>query len=164
VFILAAVLPFGERWGWFDPWPAFALYASHVERLDVLLHEDDLSRYPLEVQQHATRTSAGGWRRLDLTGWSRSVRGVPVYPGGRAQIGLAEALADWVPGTVGPRVVLWGRADRWTGRRSRVEALGRDQVKGLAAWFRLNAHPSRSSARGMQAVWADRANQDQDGR
>ncbi|MEO6809555.1 MAG: hypothetical protein ABI353_10640 [Isosphaeraceae bacterium] len=146
VFVMAAILPLGERWGWFDPWPAFALYASHVERTDVLLHEDDLLRYPLDVQQYATYRVAGGWRRLDLTAWSRAVRGVPVYPGGRAQIGLAEALADQVRGTVGPRVVLWGRAERWTGKRSRVEALGRDQVRHLGGRFRLNAHPSRPSA------------------
>ena len=38
-FALAGVLPFGERWGWFDTWPSFALYASHAERVDVSVPE-----------------------------------------------------------------------------------------------------------------------------
>src|SRR5262249_17265587 len=93
VVFAGIVLPLGERAGYWDAWPAHALYASHVERTDVFLHEDGLEAYPPEVRRHAHSSGAGPWRRLDLTAWSRAVRGVPVYPSGRACNGLAEALA-----------------------------------------------------------------------
>src|SRR5436305_1432729 len=98
-----SVASWGEgSWKWrVDPWawtappgrPPRALYASHVERTEVFLHADELDAYPFEIRRHARATGPGPWRRLDLTGWSRAVRGVPVYPQARVGNGLAEALA-----------------------------------------------------------------------
>jgi hypothetical protein len=145
VYLVGIVLPLGERWGYCDVWPAHALYASHVERTEVLLHEDQLGLFPPGVRRHAGAggARAGPWRRLDLTGWSRAVRGVPVYPQARACNGLAEALAARYGDRGLIRVVQWGRADRWTGRRQQVSLLGLDEIRGYAARYWLNAHPAR---------------------
>ncbi len=95
IAVIAAglVLPLGERWGWWDAWPSHALYASHVARTEVFVHEEGSRRLPPEVRRSVALTGPGPWRRLDLTGWSRDVRGVPVYPQDRVGNGLAEALA-----------------------------------------------------------------------
>jgi hypothetical protein len=142
VFWAAVVLPLGERWGVFDAWPAHALYASHVERTVVYVHEDGLDALPTAARRHVGPGDFGPWRRLDLTGWSRAVRGVPVYPQGRACNGLAEALAARYGGRLPVRVIHWGRADRWTGQRSRVELLGLAAIRRRGSRYRLNAHPS----------------------
>ncbi|HEX8200415.1 MAG TPA: MauE/DoxX family redox-associated membrane protein [Isosphaeraceae bacterium] len=141
--VLAAVLPLGERWGLFDSWPSFALYASHAERTEVFLHEDDLGAYPESIRRHlAGAAGLSPWRRLDLTGWSRTGRGVPVYPQGRAGNGVAEALAARYRGALPVRVIQWGRADALAARRRRNEVYGLDAIRRLGNRYRLNAHPS----------------------
>lgn len=144
VFWAGVILPLGERWGVFDVWPSHALYASHVERVVVSLHESELSEWPPEIRRHVLEGQGGGpWRVLDLTGWSREVRGTPVYPQNRAGLGLAEALAARYVGRF-VRVVAYGPADRWTGRRRRVEAVTLGAIRALGDTFLLNAHPARS--------------------
>jgi hypothetical protein len=148
VFWAGVLLPFGERWGAFDAWPSHALYASHVERASVFLHESELEGYPEAVRRHVAPGGPGPWRRLDLTGWSREARGTPVYPQNRACLGLAEALAARDGGRGLVRVVLSGPADRWRGRRWTTEAVGLDAVRRRGDRFRLNAHPAGATARG----------------
>lgn len=138
VFVLAVTLPFGERWGWFDAWPSFALYAGHTERVEVEILGVGDSFEP---------------RRIDLTAWSLADRGTPVYPQARACLGLAEALARRYPAV---RVRVVGRSDFWTGRRRSVEALGLGPIRELASRFWLNAHPAGPWADGMRVAkrWA----------
>jgi hypothetical protein len=148
VFWAGIVLPLGERWGLLDAWPAHALYASHGERTAVYLREDELAEYPEVIRRHALRTSEPGWRVLDLTGWSREVRGVPVYPQGRACNGLADALAARYGGPRLVRVVQWGRADRLSGKRTSTELLGLDAIRRQGDRYWLNAHPGAAFAPG----------------
>jgi hypothetical protein len=142
LFWAGVLLPLGERWELFDAWPSHALYASHVERLEVYLHESELEAYPLAVRRHLTRIEDGPWYRLNLTAWSRDVRGTPVYPQTRACLGLAEALAAryGVRGLV--RVVLLGPTDRWTGRRASRERIGLEAIRHEGDRYLLNAHPT----------------------
>jgi hypothetical protein len=142
VFWAGVVLPLGERWGVFDAWPSHALYASHGERVSVLLHRSALGRYPAEVRGQVREVGEGPWLLLDLTGWSRAVRGTPVYPQNRACLGLAEALAARYGGPLPVRVIAFGPADRWTGRRRREEASGLGEIRRLGDRYRLNAHPA----------------------
>ncbi|HWE39219.1 MAG TPA: hypothetical protein VG406_21900 [Isosphaeraceae bacterium] len=136
----AAILPFGERLGLWDAWPSFALYASHVDLSDVYINEDEAGSLPESLRRQLA--ADGAWRRLDLTAWSRSVRGVPVYPQARACNGLAEALAARYRGARALRVVRWGRAGWLSGRRDRDEAIGLDAIRRLGDRDRLNAHPA----------------------
>jgi hypothetical protein len=151
VFWAAVVLPLGERRGLLDAWPSHALYAGHVERTDVFLLADEVDGYPEAIRRHVEPGGPGGWRRLNLTAWSRAVRGTPVYPSGRACNGLAEALAARYGGRLVIRVVQHGRADRWTGRRDAVECLGLEAIRRQGDRYRLNAHPARPATDGPTA-------------
>jgi hypothetical protein len=140
-FWVGVLLPLGERRGCLDAWPAHALYASHVERTVVSIHEDDLPALDPKLRRHVVK-GAGPWHALDLTAWSRAARGVPVYPSGRARNGLAEGIAARYGGRLLFRVVQLGPADRWTGRRSGVECLGLEAIRRQGGRYRLNAHPA----------------------
>ena len=137
--VVGLVAPLGERSGWFDAWPAHALYASHPERLLIYVHEDEVADYPAEVRKHLQAGSP--WRPLDLTGWSREVRGTPVYPRNRANLGLAEALASWGGRNRLVKVVEWSTANRWTNSRERAEYTGVELIRLRGRRFLLNAAP-----------------------
>jgi hypothetical protein len=146
-FWIAVVLPLGERWGLLDSWPAHALYASHTERTEVLIHEDGVGAWPKTIRPHMVPLGFGPWFRLELTAWSRAVCGVPVYPQGRACNGLAEALAARY-GDRGPvRLIQWSRAAWWTGQRRRVECIGAEAIRRHGDRYWLNAHPSLTPER-----------------
>ncbi len=136
------LFPLGERFGLSDSWPSHALYASHCERTEVYLHEDDLDRFPDPVRRRVAETGESPWRRLDLTGWSRDVRGTPTYPQGRVGSGMAEFLAAGPGGPNPVRVIQWSRADLWDGHRDRVECLGLRAIRRRGDRFAINAHPS----------------------
>ncbi len=144
-FLAVAILPITERWGAWDAWPSFALYASHVERTQIDIHESSLQAFPESIQQHLLRSPVPGqgrWYRLDLTNWSRAERGTPPYPQGRALNGVAEALAARYAGGDLVRVIHWGRANRWTGARIRVERVGLSSIRAWGNQYLLNAHPA----------------------
>ncbi|RUL87237.1 hypothetical protein [Tautonia sociabilis] len=149
VFGLAVVLPLAERWGRWDSWPSFALYASHAERVYVSVRSDALGDLPASIRRHLRPSRLGDpWRQLDLTSWSRAERGTPPYPQARAAVGVAEALASR-PGMAGSvRAIAWGRASRFSGRRTRSEAIGLEAIRRLADGFTLNAHPSSTRGSG----------------
>lgn len=137
VVLLAILMPIFERAAWWDSWPSFALYASHCERTEVLLHEADAGHWPEEIRPHLRRLGDGPWHRLDLTAWSRAGRGTPPYPQGRAGVSVAEALARQCL----VRVTVWGRAHPWTGRRVHETAEGFDAIRRLGDRFLLGGHP-----------------------
>ena len=147
--VLVVALVVGERWGWVDSWPAHALYASHAERAALLWPEAEGRALPPAARRHLGPGDADGYCRLDLTGWSRAERGVPVYPQNRVACGVAEALVVRFAAANGPpaRLVLWGRAG--LGRRP---ARGAVECVGLAALRRrgdrswINAHPPAAPA------------------
>ena len=145
-FWIAMLLPLGERLGFCDAWPAHALYASHVERSDVFLHEDDVDLFPEPIRKRLGPGGATPWRRLDLTGWSRDVRGTPIYPSGRIGNALAEFLEARYGGVQPVRLVQWGRANARDGRRDRDESLGLGAIRRRGDRFSLNAHPARPVA------------------
>lgn len=116
VFAAAVLLPFGERRGVWDAWPSWALYAGHDERTYLYLPMEDAARLPADLRGFLV-PAGDGELRFDLTALSRDRRWAPPYRANRAQ----RPLADWVAGRcpdVGWRLVLLGRADAFTGRRS----------------------------------------------
>lgn len=117
VVVALVALPAGEPWGWWDAWPSHALYASHTGRADVLIHEDDAGLLPPSVRARLGPGDPAGYRRLDLTGWSRDELGTPIYPQNRVRLAVAASLAGGVP-TFRPVVAVeWDPAGRLNGRR-----------------------------------------------
>jgi hypothetical protein len=141
-FLVAVVMPFGERMGIWDTWPSFALYASHAERTECLVHQKDVANLPASLARHVRPPGDGDWRRLDLTAWSRAARGVPVYPQGRACNGLAEALAAHLEGEHPFVVIQWSRAGIFTRRRTGVDLRGFAAIRRHGDRYVFNAHPS----------------------
>ena len=142
---LVIALVTGERWGWVDSWPAHALYASHAERTAIAWPDTGANDLPPEIRAWLGPADEMGYRRLDLTGWSRSKRGVPIYPQNRVACGVAEALVGRYADPTGlpVRVVLIGRAG--IGRRSiraRVECINLASLRRRGERFWLNAHPA----------------------
>ncbi len=153
LFVVAALAPFTERWGFWDTWPSFAVYASHNERTDVDIQEDEVGGLPPEIQRHLVRSREPGWVRLDLTGWSREERGVPIYPQSRNENGLAEAIANRFRNLHFLRVTHWGRADRFTARRSREVSFGPDAIRRRGDRYWWNAHPSIAWTSAENSRW-----------
>ena len=150
IFIFAAILPFGERFGRFDAWPSFALYAGHVERTEIFITEEAARYLTVEARHALVRVDGQPWLRLDLSGWSRKVSGVPSYPANRTSNGLAQAIAMRIEKFPSVRVIEWGRADPIWGTRERREALGLDQIRRLGERYRLNARPEGSFSTHVQ--------------
>ena len=150
IFGIAVGWPSIERLGLCDSWPGHALYASHAERAEVSIHEEDADRLPPGARERLGPADFEGWRRLDLTAWSRAARGVPAYPQARVGLGVAEALSA-TPGLTRPvRVVLWGRASLRDGGRERAECVGLAAMRRREGRFAINARPSpgQAAARG----------------
>lgn len=145
VFLLALLLPFGERAGLWDTWPSFALYAQHNERISFQDLGGEFDPYPPSIRPHMRPFEASDGLRglvLDLQAWSLAERRVPVYPQGRALNGVAEALAARYGGSRPIRVVQFGRAGPWTGRRATTVLLGLREIRAHGDSYRINAHPS----------------------
>jgi hypothetical protein len=147
-FLVGVLMPFGERWELCDAWPAHALYASHVGRVTVWLPASMFDAVSPSLRRHLMVVPGiEEWRRLDLTGWSRELRGTPVYPQRRACLGLSEGLAARY-GARGPmRVVISGPAAMLTGRRTWEEVSGVEAIRKRGERFWINAHPSAPYAR-----------------
>ena len=119
----------------------------------MLVHESDAGAIPGGGPRRISRPVGDGpWRRLDLKGWSRAVRGTPVYPQNRACLGLAEGLAARYGGRSVPvRVVAFGPADRWTGGGGRGR--GRRPRRGpstgrTVTWCNARPWPAARRRRG----------------
>jgi len=144
-FASLVVMPLGERWGLLDSWPSHALYASHCERSRIAIRGPGFDRLPSPVRVASRRSPDGDGWILNPTDWTRSVRGVPVYPQAR----YANGLAEWIAARVGGppegevRVVHESRADGWTGRRVTTELTGIGAIRAAGGRFWFNAHPSR---------------------
>ena len=148
---LTIALVVGERWGLADSWPAHALYASHAERTTIDWPAG--VALPPSVGRWLGPPDSDGRRRLDLTGWSRAERGVPVYPQNRVACAVAEALVARFLASDGPpvRVVLYGRAGvARNSRRGRVECVDLPSLRrrGDRSW--INAHPASGYGRGSE--------------
>ncbi|MFO0956267.1 MAG: hypothetical protein U0800_02240 [Isosphaeraceae bacterium] len=136
------VLPFVERLGWFDSWPSFALYASHAERLEVRIAVTDEEELGTSASSCLFPIPGTPWKRLDLTAWSRSVRGTPAYPQNRANVGLALGVLGRPGRPITFRAILQGRAHPISGRRDAEEIDTFADLESRAGRYRLNARPA----------------------
>ncbi len=139
VFILAAILPFGEPFGFWDSWPSFSLYSSRTAQLFYRVYDADYGAYPEALKRHFFTGRIDHW--LELNDWSLAERRVPVYPQARTLNGIAEGLASRYGGPNSPTVYLRAPAGRRNGLIRRVELIGVDSIRRHGDSYRLNAHP-----------------------
>ena len=133
--------PILEPMGFCDHWPAWAVYAAKPERVIVFISPDEFSKLPDDLQQHIDlQTSLDHWHPIRIDRWSLESVRVPIYPQDRFHVGVAMAIArDFELAQI--RVVIFGPANRWTGKRTFREYYGDRSLEDLAKTFRLNAKP-----------------------
>lgn len=128
VFVLAA--PLFERAGYWDHWTSWSLYSPHTSRAKIELHQSAIERLDRSIRPFVLRDADGdGWHDLVIEQWSLDSRGVPIYPQGRYQLALAEALARQFQLDDEIRVRLRSVSDRRSGQRDEKRLLGREEVR-----------------------------------
>ena len=145
---VAFVMPLGERWGVWDHWPSWALYAPHCSRAEVFVASHAWNSLPpgllaLMEKDEANVGESGTelWQSVPISRWSLSDRGVPIYPQDRFQIGVALAVSRCLSNEYQLRIVLLSSANRFTGEREWQEFVGVDSVEQLQADYWFNIYP-----------------------
>lgn len=136
--LLAAIaLPLLEPFGYFDHWPAWALYVSRPERVTVSVHVLSRDRLPEAVRDHADPPRQL-WCEVHLDRWSLDALDAPIYPQARYRLAVALALAKNAKLGDALRVVIESPANRLTGQRQRREVHGVDGMRKELRRFTLN--------------------------
>ena len=138
--VMAAILlPFATRWGWWDTWPSWGLYAPGAERATVWVHELAIARLPPNLRRHVRGEDA--WRQLRVDRWALSELGAPLYPQNRVRVAMAEAIANRYQLGDLIRVELESPANRWTGERERRLLKDRREIQAQLETYWINATP-----------------------
>ena len=125
--------------GWFDNWPAWAVYSARPAIVEVLIHETRVSDLPGTLQPHVgPPRPLQNWRPVSLDAWSFSELDCPVYPQERYRLAVALALADRAGLGNDVRVVVDGSPDRWSGVRETTVMNGHDEIAERCRRFRVN--------------------------
>ncbi len=145
---IVIVLPCTERFGIWDHWPSWALYAPHSSRVRVEVAGPSVGRLPSELAALIAQPSLPEGEMLDwvivpIDAWSLRSLDTPIYPQSRFQLGVAKTIASLVDSESEVRVTILGTANRFTGQRqSQVhEGSTRIDKASLSYWF--NAKPRR---------------------
>ncbi len=132
LFVLALVMPLTERWGYWDHWLSWALYAPHTSRAVIEIHQTSLESLPQEMNSFLQEEDGDGWYRLDQNRWSLEVLGVPIYPQARFQLAVAARIAEQCDLKDGIRVMIRETSDRRTGNRIEKRLLGAEEILSAA--------------------------------
>lgn len=142
---LTMTLPLTERrdraddksWHW-DHWLSWALYSPHNSRFHFEIHRSLVSKLPVQYRSSVREdTNEDGWQELDLGALSLAIRGVPVVPQARVQLGLAIAIAEeqgWGEDSA-MRGILRSSSDRFNGRRRETWLNGITEMRRAADSF-----------------------------
>ncbi len=142
--LIVAVAPVLRSVGWLDHWPAWAVYASGIERVSLLVHESAIEK--LEPSLRASVEPSQwhpGWRYLRIERWSLETVNAPIYPQDRFFVGVACAIAERSQLDWELKLVWQSAADRFTGKRRTIDYADRDAIEALAVTYRCNAKPVR---------------------
>lgn len=157
---LALLLPLGERWGWWDHWLSWALYAPHSSRVEVFVARTAVKQLPEGVRR-VTQASSGDartntspedrpselakslWVRIPIDRWSLQQTGTPIYPQARFQLGVARYLAQHFNSDFMARAELRGVANRFSGKRRNWQLRDRREIERADQRFWLNTEPRR---------------------
>ncbi|QDU12201.1 MauE/DoxX family redox-associated membrane protein [Gimesia aquarii] len=145
----AMLAPLFEPTGYYDHWPAWGLYASHHDRVTLLIDEDAKLDLPSSLRPFVGPPEPfSRWCRVRVDRWSLAELGVPVYPQARFQLGVAIAVGRTLEHEKQKsndlpqiKLLLEGAANRLTGKRKMNDYTGLKQVEKLTNRFWFNALP-----------------------
>ena len=115
-------MPATERFGLWDHWPSWALYAPHSSRVHVEVAAGSISRLPRELAALIQRPNGEldaslDWAKVPIDAWSLQTLDAPIYPQARFQLGVARHVTKQVDAEFQVRVTILGTANRITGLR-----------------------------------------------
>ena len=144
--ILAATIaaPALEPWGLWDHWPAWAVYSDRPEVVRMWVSESALEALPQGLPS-APPLPLSDLCELRFDEWSFGTQRSPVYPQARYKLALALAVAERLPPAAAIRVTVEATPDRWSGKRSSRELLGRDSLRRACDEFLLNTRARGTS-------------------
>lgn len=150
VLILAMLcLPVVERFGIYDHWLSWALYAPHSSRVSLTVPIASVDKLP-ETLQRLIAKNAGDelepanipYVQVPLDEWSLQQLHAPIYPQDRFQLGVAWAVIEQAEISRDARLEVRGMANRINGSREVVSLNSMYQIKLLAGQYWLNAQPA----------------------
>ncbi|MCE3017460.1 MAG: hypothetical protein LW870_16490 [Pirellula sp.] len=143
---IVMIMPATERFGVWDHWPSWALYAPHSSRVRVEVSGPGLSRLPAELVQLTDLTVPAneeilGWINVPIDRWSLQSLDTPIYPQARFQLGVARQIVGVVDSEPDIRVILLGCSNRFNGQRSSEVLQDNAQLEKAASQYWLNTRP-----------------------
>jgi hypothetical protein len=142
----AIALPSTERFGVWDHWPSWALYAPHSSRVHFEVAGPAVERLPASLRNLVEEASADSeevvvWIAVPLDAWSLKTLDTPIYPQARFQLGVAEKIATDLNLGFQARFSVLGTSARFTGARRTAVYIGLPQLSSFNRRFWLNHHP-----------------------
>ncbi len=146
VLTLVMLLPLTERYGMWDHWTSWALYAPHSSRVLVEVSPSAIAQLPPSLRELLDQEKVGSndefliWVTLPIESWSLQTLASPIYPQARYQLGIAEYIAGLVNSEFQIRATVIGPASRFTGHREQLLLEGSSTIFDAANRFWLNTH------------------------
>ena len=137
-----SIMPCSERFGIWDHWPSWALYAPHSSRVRVEIASPGVSRLPASlavlISLPGEDEEAAVWLPVPIDAWSLKSLDTPIYPQSRFQLGVARYIASEVNSEFQLRITILGVADRLTGQRKISSLEGNEAISKASKVFWFN--------------------------
>lgn len=140
----ALIMPLFERFGYWDHWTSWALYAPHSSRVELYVAQTAVGKLPDSLRQLMKVETDVLWVRVPMAQWSLAQTGAPIYPQARFELGVGRELAEQVDSEFAIRANLLSTANRHDGRRTSREILGSQKIEAAGSRFFLNTQPRRN--------------------
>ena len=142
------VMPCTERFGIWDHWPSWALYAPHSSRVVVEVAAPSVRRLPAELVALINLPTPEAnempvWVRIPIDAWSLHSLDTPIYPQSRFQLGVAQQVASLVDSEFQLRVTVLSTAGRFSGRRQSTMLEGNLEIANAGGNYWFNTTPRR---------------------
>ena len=144
---VVSIMPCSERFGVWDHWPSWALYAPHSSRVRVEIASSSVERLPETLASLMTpianEEESVVWLPVPIDAWSLKTLDTPIYPQSRFQLGVARYLVNEIHSEFQIRITIFGTADRFTGQRKISIMETNEHIAKSNALFWLNSKPRR---------------------
>lgn len=157
IFALAILLPIGERFGRWDHWLSWALYAPHSSRAEVFVANSAVERLPERLQELVENpdsepgTTTTLWLRVPVKQWCLDSSYAPAYPQARSGVAAAWEMRRMLDTDFEVKLKVLGIANRFTGQRSSLEIVRPEDFRRLSQLFWINTLPRKTAGDGGDA-------------